>query len=161
MTALTVWKFDSATGAADAIVKLDNLAKQYLIDIQDAAIIEWPQGKNKPKTHQAMNLVGAGAFSGGFWGLLFGLIFFVPIFGLAMGAAMGALNGVFKDYGIDDNFINSVRNEVTEGTSALFLLTGDVTVERVKAELEGEMGTLIRSNLTLEQEEKLREAFRS
>ena len=37
--------------------------------------------------------------------------------------AVGALNGKFKDHGISDDFIKSIRDRVTEGTSAVFLLT--------------------------------------
>lgn len=159
MTTLTVWKFNSSTGAGEALDKLADLQKQQLAEIQDAAIVEWPQDKKKPKTRQAVNLVGAGALTGAFWGMLFGLIFFIPLFGMAVGAAMGALSGLFSDYGIDDGFIKSVRDQVTEGTSALFLLTGKVTVDKVQEELKGQMGTLIRSNLSNEQEANLREAF--
>ena len=159
MTALTVWKFDSSAGADEALAKLESLQKQQLVEIQDAAIVEWPQGKKKPKTRQAVNLTGAGALSGAFWGMLFGLLFLIPFFGMAMGAAMGALAGHFSDYGIDDDFIKSVQDQVTEGTSALFLLTGNVTVDKVQQELKGQMGSLIRSNLTNEQEAKLNEAF--
>jgi len=138
---------------------LESLQKQQLVEIQDAAIVEWSQGKKKPKTRQAVNLTGAGALSGAFWGMLFGLLFLIPFFGMAMGAAMGALAGHFSDYGIDDDFIKSVQDQVTEGTSALFLLTGNVTVDKVQQELKGQMGSLIRSNLTNEQEAKLNEAF--
>jgi uncharacterized membrane protein len=159
MAALTVWKFDTATGAGEALAKLESLQKQQLVEIQDAAIVEWPQGKKKPKTRQAVNLAGAGALSGAFWGMLFGLLFLIPFFGMAMGAAMGALAGHFSDYGIDDDFIESVRDQVTEGTSALFLLTGNVTLDKVEEELKGQIGTLIKSNLTNEQEAKLNEAF--
>lgn len=159
MTALTVWEFDTATGASEALGKLKSMQKQQLINIQDAAIVEWQKGKKKPKTRQAMDLVGVGALSGAFWGMLFGLIFFVPFFGMAVGAAMGALSGHFGDYGIDDDFIKSVRNKVTEGTSALFLLTSDATVDKLQDELKGQLGTLIKSNLTKEQEAKLNEAF--
>jgi uncharacterized membrane protein len=159
MTALTVWKFNDATGARAALAQLENLQKQQLVEIQDAAIVEWPQGKKKPKTKQAMSLTGAGALSGAFWGMLFGLLFFVPIFGMAVGAAMGALAGHFTDYGIDDDFIKSVRSEVTEGTSALFLLTGKATVDKLETELKGKMGALIRSNLSEDQEAKLKESF--
>jgi uncharacterized membrane protein len=159
MATLTVWKFDNATGASQALSKLETLKKQQLVEIQDAAIVEWPQGKKKPKTRQAVNLVGAGALTGAFWGMLFGLIFFIPLFGMAIGATMGALSGLFSDYGINDDFIKSVRDQVTEGTSALFLLTGNVTVDKVQEELKGQMGTLIRSNLSNEQEAKLNEAF--
>ncbi len=159
MAALTVWKFSDAEGASQALAKLQGLQKQQLVEIQDAAVVSWPQGKSKPKTQQATNLAGAGALSGAFWGMLFGLLFFVPFFGLAVGAAMGALAGHFSDYGIDDDFIKSVRSEVTEGTSALFLLTGNVTVDKVEAALKGQMGSLIRSNLSDEQEAALRAGF--
>jgi uncharacterized membrane protein len=159
MTALTVWKFNDAGGARAALDQLKSLQKQQLIEIQDAAIVEWPQGKKKPKTKQDNSLTGAGALGGAFWGMLFGLLFFVPFFGLAIGAAMGALAGHFSDYGIDDDFIKSVRSEVTAGTSALFLLTGNATVDKLEAELKGKMGSLIRSNLTDEQEANLRESF--
>jgi len=49
---------------------------------------------------------------------------------------------------------------VTEGTSALFLLTGEVTVDKVSAAFSpDEVGELIQSNLSAEQEAKLREDF--
>ncbi len=159
MAALTVWKFNSPTGAAQTLAKLESLKKQQVIEIQDAAIVEWPLGKKTPKTRQAVNLAATGALSGAFWGMLFGLIFFIPFFGMAVGAAMGALSGHFSDYGIDDGFIRSVRDQVTEGTSALFLLTSNVTVDKVQQELKGQMGRLIRSNLSNEQEARLRETF--
>lgn len=159
MAALTVWKFDTVEGAGAAAKKLEGLSKQQLLTIEDAAIVYWKPGKKKPKTVQAQNLTGAGAVGGAFWGMLFGLIFFIPFFGMAVGAAMGALMGHFSDYGIDDRFIKEVQSEVTEGTSALFLLTGDVTVDKVQDAFEGTQMELIRSNLTKEQEAKLREDF--
>ena len=159
MAALTVWKFETIEGAGAALSKLESLSKQQLITIEDAAIVYWEPGKKKPKTHQAHSLTGAGALGGAFWGMLFGLLFFMPFFGLAVGAALGALAGHYSDYGIDDKFIKEVQSEVTEGTSALFLLTGDVTVDKVEAAFEGTQNQLIRSNLTAEQEAKLREDF--
>lgn len=160
MATLTVWKYSTADGAKNALEKLKELQKQLLIEIEDAAIVSWPEGRKKPKTTQAVDLVGAGAFGGAFWGLLFGLIFFVPLFGIAVGALAGALSGHFTDYGIDDDFIKDVRDQVTEGTSALFLLTGNVTMDKVEeAFKDEEKGQLIKSNLTAEQETKLREDF--
>jgi uncharacterized membrane protein len=159
MASLTVWKFETADGASEALSKLENLSKQQLITIQDAAIVSWEDGKKKPKTKQAVNLAGLGALQGAFWGMLFGMIFFIPFFGLAMGAAMGALSGHFADYGIDDDFIKSVREKVTEGTSALFLLSSDAVVDKVEAAFADTPMELIKSNLTAEQEANLREAF--
>ena len=159
MATLTVWKFDSAEGAEQALGKLVSMSKQQLITIQDAAMVSWAEGAKKPKTKQALNLTGAGAVQGAFWGMLFGLIFFVPFFGLAVGAAMGALSGHFADYGIDDKFIEGVRSKVTEGTSALFLLTSDAVMDKVKAEFEGTQMELISSNLSAAEEAKLMEDF--
>jgi uncharacterized membrane protein len=107
------------------------------------------------------NLAGIGALDGAFWGMLFGLIFFVPFLGLAIGAGVGALTGSLGDVGIDDNFIKQSREQITPGTSALFLLTEGAVIDRV---LEGVKSSglqfeLIASNLSHEQEQKLREAF--
>lgn len=96
---------------------------------------------------------------GAFWGMLFGLIFFVPFLCLAVGAAMGALSGKMADYGIDDNLINQTREQVTEGTSALFLMTSGAVQDKVLEELKGYQFELIASNLTKEQEKQLKAAF--
>jgi uncharacterized membrane protein len=104
-------------------------------------------------------MAGIGALDGAFWGMLFGLIFFVPWFGMAVGAAFGALGGKMRDYGIDDDFIKSVQTKVTEGTSAVFLLTDKAVRDKVADALKDEKFELIASNLTKEQEEELMEAF--
>ena len=159
MTSLTVWKFNTADGAQEVLDKLIPLQKEHIIEIVDAATVSWPEGKKKPKTKQAINLVGIGALDGAFWGLLFGLIFFCPIFGIAVGASMGALSGSLGDYGINDDFINDVKSKVTEGTSALFLFTRSATVDKVEEALEGVTMELIQSNLSNEEEAKLKEHF--
>ena len=159
MNTLTVLKFSTPEGAQEMLNKVYQMQNQELITVIDAATVSWPEGKKTPKTKQAVNLTGAGALDGAFWGMLFGLLFFIPFFGMAVGAAMGALAGHFSDYGIDDDFIKSVRSEVTEGTSALFLLTGSATVDKLQEQLKGQVGTLIKSNLSKEQEAKLNEAF--
>jgi len=161
MATLTVLKFSDPSGAEQMLEKLRGLQKAQLIKIQDAAIVAWPEGKKAPKTKQAMNLAALGALDGAFWGMLFGLIFFVPFFGMAVGAAMGALGGKMADYGIDDDFIKKTRQQVTEGTSALFLLSSDAVMDKVAAELKGMDFELIASSLSKEQEAELMAAFAS
>ncbi|MEV6121375.1 DUF1269 domain-containing protein [Streptomyces sp. NPDC052077] len=159
MATLTVWKFDTPEGAATTEETLLRLQKQELIRILDAAVASWPAGASKPKTKQLHNLTGAGALSGTFWGMLFGLIFLMPLFGAAVGAAAGALGGKMADVGIDDDFIESVKSEVTPGTSALFLLSQDAVVDRVREAFPGGHAQLLQSNLNGEQEAKLRSVF--
>ena len=159
MATLTVLKFPTADGADTMLGTIQSLQKQQLITIHDAAIVTWPAGKKKPKTRQLNNLAGVGAVQGAFWGMLFGLLFFIPFLGLAIGAGMGALMASFADVGIDDNFIKQVRSQVTEGTSALFLLTVGGVVDRVREAVKGQEFEIIATNLSKEQEERLRAAF--
>ena len=159
MATITVFKFNNPYGAEQMLDKVKDMQKMELIKLQDAAIVTWPQGRKQPKTKQMTDLATAGALNGAFWGMLFGLIFFVPFFGLAIGAAMGALAGKMVDYGISDDFIRDVRQKVTEGTSALFLLTSGAVMDRVKEQLKGMEFELIASNLTKEQENQLRATF--
>lgn len=159
MGTLTVWKFDTASGADDATETLRQLSSQHLITIHDAATVRWDEGKKKPKTRQLANLTGAGALGGAFWGMLFGLIFFVPLLGAAIGAASGALAGSLRDVGIDDGFINRVRDEVTPGTSALFVLSSDAVMDKVREAFSANKPELIFTNLSTEQENAIREVF--
>jgi len=159
MTTLSVLKFESADGARSALGTLEDLAKRQLISVHDAAIVAWPEGKKKPKTEQLNSLKGAGAMSGAFWGMLFGLLFFVPFLGMAIGAAAGALGGSLADVGINDNFINDIKQKVTPGSSALFLLTSDAVQDKVVAEMKKHDPELVSTNLSAEDEERLRQAF--
>ena len=161
MATLTVWKFDSAEGAQKALDLLTKLGQQRLIELLDANIVSWPAGAKHPTTRQLVNMTGARALDGAFWGMLLGWLFFMPFLGMAVGAAAGAISGHFANYGIGRDFVENVRSKVTPGTSALFLLTGQVTWDKVIAAAKeaGVFGELIQSNLSTEAEAKLRESY--
>jgi uncharacterized membrane protein len=159
MATLTVWKFDDPTAADRAATMMVDLAKQGLVQVHDAATVSWRAEAKKPKTRQLNSLTASGAASGMLWGMLFGLIFFVPFLGAAVGAASGALAGSLADVGIDDDFIAAVKQQVTPGTSALFLMTSSAVMDKVQVAFEqnGLAPHLIQSNLSTEQEAALRE----
>jgi uncharacterized membrane protein len=159
VAAVTVLKFSESDGAENALSQIRSLQKDHLIKVHDAAIVSWPRGKKSPKTRQIVDLVAIGAMSGMFWGLLLGIIFLSPLFGMAVGAGFGALGGAFRDYGIDDDFIKRVRTAVTEGTSALFLMTSDAVLDRVAERMKDTKFEIIATNLSTDQEDKLREVF--
>jgi uncharacterized membrane protein len=160
MATLSVLKFNDPYGADRVMIALQGMQERQLITLEDAAVVSWPAGDKKPKTHQLHGTAGAGATWGAFWGFLFGLIFFVPFLGAAIGAGMGGLSGSLADVGIDDDFIKQVREKVTAGTSALFALTSGATaVDKVVDELRAYDFEIISTNLPEEQEQKLREAF--
>jgi uncharacterized membrane protein len=159
MATMTVWKFPTSNGAAIAEETLKDLQRKELIQILDAAIVTYPEGARKPKTRQLRSMTGAGALGGAFWGMLFGLIFFVPLLGMAIGAGMGALSGSMTDVGIDDAFIKRMRDEIQPGTSALFVLSTGAVVDKVRDAFQGQQMVLVETNLSHEQEDKLREVF--
>ena len=159
-TSLVVLKFDTPDGADKGLELAVSLQKQKLLELLDAALVSWPTGKKKPKTRHLGDQTCRGAWYGAFWGMLLGFLFFMPLLGAAWGAAVGAISGHFADYGVGREFIEQVRNKVKEGTSALFLLLGQVTADRViEAFKAAPKFEIIASNLSKEQEEKLREAF--
>jgi len=160
MATLSVWKFPTADGAEKAEATLGQLQTEGLIKVHDAALATWPEGKKRPKTRQAQNLTGAGALGGAFWGLLFGILFFIPLIGLAVGAAAGALTGSLAHAGIDEDFVQQVRDKVTPGTSALFVLTSDAVLDKVHDRFKGTQAELISSNLSKDQEKALLETFK-
>lgn len=165
MAKLVVLKFPEADGAYRMLDKLEDLEKHEHIHIEDAATVSWPEGKRKPRTRHLNNLAGIGTLDGAFWGMLIGMIFFVPLLGMAVGAAAGALGGsrlnmdTLLGVGIEEDFINQIRDKVTEGTSALFLLESGTMVDRIHDEVKGMDFEIITTDLSHDQEQKLRETF--
>jgi uncharacterized membrane protein len=159
MSTLTLLKFPTVDGAQKMESTLLDLQKQSLIEVRDAGIVTWRRGAKQPKTQQVYSLAGAGSISGAFWGILFGLIFWEPFFGVPIGADAGALRTKFNDYGIDDKFIRLTQEKVTEGTSALLLLTTDAVLDKLVEAMKGQTFEVIATNLPKEKEDELRAAF--
>src|SRR5918993_529991 len=159
LATLSVLNFNDPSGADRVLLALQGMQERQLITLEDAAVVSWPADRKKPQTRQLSGTAGGGAAFGALWGFLFGLIFFVPLLGMAAGAAMGGIMGSLADVGIDDDFIRQVREKVTPGTSALFALTSGATEDRVIEELKQFDFEIISTNLSAEQEQKLREAF--
>ena len=152
---------------ADKVLnELRQLEVAHLIDLEDACVVD-RDDNGKVHLKQAVNLTAAGAASGGVWGGLFGLLvgmlFLNPLLGwlggLAVGAGAGALSGRLADYGIDDDFIKSLGSTIQPGTSALFVLVRKVTPDKVLPEIQKYGGTVLKTSLSKEQDERLREAL--
>jgi uncharacterized membrane protein len=160
MATLVVIDYESEVKAEEVRLALLKMQKQYLIDLADAVVVV-RDANGKVKLRQLYNLTAAGAMSGGFWGALMGLIFLNPLFGFAIGAAAGAVSGALRDVGIEDNFMKSLGETLKPGTAALCVLVRQMTPDKVVEELQKFGGTLIKTNLSHEKEEKLRAALES
>ena len=153
---LTVWTFETPLGAEAALARLEPLADEGRLVLDDAALVTWPRGRRKPSTRSLGCLTGPGALWGGFWGVLLGLVFLVPLAGPTFGAAAGAFAGSLADFGIGDGFVKRVRDSVTPGSSALFVLCDGVAARALHAAMDDLDAGLIRTDLSEDQERSLR-----
>jgi uncharacterized membrane protein len=158
MSTLAVIAYPDQSTAGEAAAALQRMSKELLIDLQDVAWVTKAQD-GKLKLHQGTSLTGVSAAGGAMWGFLFGLIFLVPLAGMALGAATGALAGHLADMGIDDKWIKEVASSIQPGGSALFVMARSTNQERVLPEMAKFGGTVIRTNLTTEQQQALEEAL--
>jgi len=128
----------------------------------DDAVIVTRNEDGKIKLKQSVNLVSSGAWNGAFWGGLIGMIFTGPL-GLVvvggLGAGFGALTGSLADYGINDNFIKQLSEDMKPCCSGLFILVRSMTQDKVLEELQGVGGKVITTSLPSDVEDKLRTAI--
>ena len=158
MSTLVAIGYPDETTALEAEKEAQHLADELIIQPDAiAAIIRHSDGRYPVVTNH--HAVGAGATWGMFWGLFFGLLFFVPVLGMAMGAGLGALFGKLEQAGIDKRFQEQVREMLKPGTSALFLVLEKVTPEAAVASLGRYGGTVLKTSLSREAEEKLQTAL--
>jgi uncharacterized membrane protein len=78
-----------------------------------------------------------------------------------VGAGAGALSRALVDYGIDDAFIRSLGATIAPGSSALFVLVRRAMPDKILPELSPFGGTVLRTSLSNEQEERLRQALQA
>jgi uncharacterized membrane protein len=160
MATLVVIGYESEIKAEEVRLSLLKLQKEYLVDLVDAVVVVRDE-QGKVRLRQLYNLTAAGAASGSFWGTLVGVLFLNPLFGLAVGAAAGAISGALQDVGIDDGFMKNLAKTLTPGSAALCVLIRNMTPDKVVEEIRQFGGTVIQTNLSHENETKLREALAS
>lgn len=166
MSDLLVLDFDGAGTADEVLTKLRSMEKALLIDLEDACVVVHTAA-GKLQIKQAMNLTAMGAASGASSGMLLGalagLLLLNPLAGLAVGglagAGFGALSGSLSDYGINDDFIKSLGKTIPKGSSALFLLVRRSTPDKVLPEIEPFKPRILKTSLSIEQENALRSAL--
>jgi uncharacterized membrane protein len=144
---------DTARQVADNVVMLQ---KAHEIELDDMVVVERQQD-GKVKLHQP-SAAGAGAAGGALWGGLIGLIFFVPLLGMAIGAATGAAAGKLSDYGVDDDFMKQLGDNLEPGAGALILLIRKVSVDKVIPQIKVP-GKIIQTSLDNESEQRLADAL--
>lgn len=129
----TAWRFTGTEGADGAVLTLKQLDAQGLIEMQDVAVIRWPQYAEQPTAQEHVTDVGSKVSS--------------------------SIAHRLRRAAIDSSMIESVKSDMTPGASALVLLSSDAAVDVVAKAFQGRSMELIRSDLSVQQEDQLRSAF--
>lgn len=154
MQTLIAITYASEAQAGQVLETLRKLQREYLASVEDACIVT-RDAAGETKLHQTFSTTAAGATGGAFWGTIIGTLFLNPLLGLVVGGAAGALGGATTDYGISDAFMKDLAKGMTPGSSALFILLRDATIDRVESELAAHGGTLLYTNLPKDVEARL------
>src|SRR6201996_5495898 len=149
---------ETAEKVWDELVKLQ---EDFLVDLEDAAIVRRDQKGRLHVTTPAHHAVTWGTLSGLFWGVLIGLIFLfplAPLVGLA-GGIMGAALGAAWRLGIKDDFRQRVQDLVQPGTSALMVIVRKTTPDKFTEALRPYGGTVLKTLLPRDAELELMKAL--
>lgn len=161
MSDLIIIGFPDEKGAQDVWDELVRLQRDYLVDLDDAAIVRRDQKGKLHVTTPAHHAVAWGTLSGLFWGVLIGLIFlgpFAPLAGVA-GGLMGAALGTGEDLGIKGDFRQRVQDLVRPGTSAMLVILRKMTFDKFVEALRPYGGTILQTSLPRDAEQRLMEAL--
>ncbi|WP_019143268.1 DUF1269 domain-containing protein [Noviherbaspirillum massiliense] len=160
MADLIVVAYREMHKAEEVLSNMRRLQGEYLVDLEDAAYVTKDQD-GKVRLYQSVNIPLLGAVSGIAWGGLIGLLFLNPLLGAAIGGGAGAITGAVADYGINDDFMRELGTQLQPGGSAIFILARRFTPDKFTDELARYGGTVLRSSLTRDAEQRLQQALSS
>ena len=159
MANLLVITFDNMEDAGNLLGNIKQLQKDAQLQINDAAVIvKDTEGSVKVK-NMADTGVKTGAVGGGIVGLIIASVFF-PIGGMLLGAAAGALIGKMAHLGVDQKFVKEVTDELTPGTSAIFIMASKVNPGPLRSALENYHGKVFQSTLDDDALEEVKKALK-
>jgi uncharacterized membrane protein len=159
MARFMVWKFDDPAAADRAAKTLKEGAAEGLVKLIDHAVVSWPEGAAKPTSHGQNEDTAKASGWGAFWGLLLGSLFFLPVIGAAAGAAIGGISRALSEVGISGKDLDAMKREIVPGTSALFVVTEQIDLDRLGERFHGVKATLVSTNLTEAERATLLETF--
>lgn len=148
---------DTATAnkALDTVLALETYS---IVAVTTAGVVE-RDAEGKLHSVTPTNAVSTGAAGGALWGALIGLIFLAPVAGVVIGGGAGVLVGNIQDSGIKDQFKQHVDDLVEPGTSALVFTFARATPDKTLDALAPLGGTVLRTSLSAEAEQKIQEAL--
>ncbi len=157
MSQLLVMTFGERETAGQAAERLKGLQKGHGVEINDMAVVEKDEA-GKVRVHHGIDTATAGgAIVGGVLGLLLAVVFF-PVAGLAIGALAGGFIGRSLHQNVDKKLVEDVTADLTENTSALFVI-GSGNASAVVGALNPYKGRVYQTTLDPEAEAQIQAAL--
>jgi uncharacterized membrane protein len=128
----TAWRFQTTEGAESAVTQLKQLESQDLIDVQDVAVLRWPEYAKAPIAHEHVT---------------------------EEGSAMSSIMSKMKHGRIDSTMIDAVKQDMAPGTSAVVVMSAAAITDTVSKAFQGQPMELIRSDLSVKEQDRLRTLF--
>jgi uncharacterized membrane protein len=128
----TAWRFTGTEGADAAVLRIRQLDSQGVVNVQDVAVIRWPQHAPGPQVQEHVT---------------------------DEGSKTSSLHKRIRKAGIDSAMLEAVKADMRLGTSALVLLSADAALDAVARAFDWHGMQLMRSDLSVQQEDQLRAAF--
>ena len=125
----TAWRFPGTEGADSAVVRLKQLDAKDLINLMDIAVLRWPEYAEQPVTSEHVH---------------------------QQGGKVSSLVRRLQHPVIDGSMIESVKGDLRPGTSAVVVLSSDGEIEAIVHAFEGQPMELIRSDLSVPDQDRLR-----
>ena len=142
---------------ATAVRAMDEVNRLAVRPAAAVVVVRTPDGSFRFPTNPFA--VASGAVWGLVWGVPFGVFTNHPVVAATLGLVVGALVGKSDRSGIDPIFQEQVRGMLAPATSALFVVVGKVTSDKVVAALGRYGGTVLKSSLPKDAERRLQEAL--
>jgi uncharacterized membrane protein len=160
MSELIVIGYPDEHTAQEAWHELVKLERDFLVDLDDAAVIRRDANGKLHVTTPAHHGVARGTLSGFFWGTVIGVILlpFAPLF-IAAGGLMGSALGVAGDLDIKEDFKNRAQDLVQPGSSAIFAVLRRATPDKFLEGIRPYGGAVLRTSLAPDAEARLMRAL--
>jgi len=154
---LWAFAFDSSLRAQEALLAAMRLVAREHLKLEDAAVVAKVRGRVRITQTKDVS-PSQGAVGGAWIGILAGLLLGPggPLVGGALGAAAGGLFAKLRDFGIDDDEMKRMGEELADGEAALFLLVEDCHRMRALHEVSRFPGRVLATTASAELAEEVR-----
>jgi uncharacterized membrane protein len=125
----TAWRFPGTEGADQAVIRLQQLDSQDLINVMDVAVLRWPEYANEPMTQEHVT---------------------------EQGGRVASMVRRLQRPVIEGSMIETVKHDLRPGTSAMVLLSSDAQIDAVVHAFEGQPLELIRTDMSVPEQDRLR-----